>query len=135
MASLTMISDHHEVESPLLVWGGEGTSDGVTRSVEFTVFEKPIPLKRTVFLHKNKHSLTPRIVSPSNTAQSNFNRIARSVLQGEQVPFFVAGEGLFARLTFRLRRPNNHYVGNQRTNGVLKTEKLMPCLLVETWIT
>jgi Holliday junction resolvase RusA-like endonuclease len=95
------------------------------KGVQFTVYGKPTPLPRPRGFVTTKGVL--KAYSPSKGKGNAFSKQVLTLLGGAKAstPMFEqGGEGVCVSITFRIRRPNNHYEGGKRKFGLVQKTKL-----------
>jgi Holliday junction resolvase RusA-like endonuclease len=96
------------------------------KGVQYTVFGKPIPLPRPRGFVTSKGVV--KAYSPVKGRGSAFSKQLVMLLGGAKAsfPIFQQGDqGLCVTITFRIRRPNNHYKGGNRNLGLILENKMM----------
>jgi Holliday junction resolvase RusA-like endonuclease len=100
-------------------------SSGAIQGVAFSIYKKPIPMPRPSATITHGGGI--RVYSPKKTKGGPFSEeVKRLVLVTTEkllpdLPLFKDGDtGLNVSITYRIRRPNCHYRGGNRLNGVVK---------------
>jgi Holliday junction resolvase RusA-like endonuclease len=85
-----------------------------SNSLDFTIFIAPRALKRSVWVARIQ-----RAVNPDHRHIELFGQSMRAVLGNLTLPYFYdMTSRVFLGITFRVRRPNHHYVNCNRNNGL-----------------
>jgi Holliday junction resolvase RusA-like endonuclease len=112
----------------------EPSSGGVEQvprisGVGFSIYQKPIPKPRPAATITRTGKI--RVYSPKKTKGGAFSLEVKRLLQAtteRTLPLFKDGDtterDLHVSITYRIRRPNNHYKAGNRLN-VVKTKKLL----------
>ena len=91
--------------------------------VYFTVTGRPLPMPRPRFrlLRNTGRVLRPYIPFRTNNASTTSvrNVVTHMIPTGVNAPVFEKGYKVAVFVTFRVRRPNAHFVGSDRTSGAL----------------
>jgi Holliday junction resolvase RusA-like endonuclease len=95
--------------------------------VGFSIYQKPIPMPRPAATMTRKGL---RVYSPKKTKGGPFSLEVKRLLLAtveRELPLFKDGDteaDLHVSITYRIRRPNDHYKSSNRLN-VVKTNKLL----------
>jgi Holliday junction resolvase RusA-like endonuclease len=105
-----------------------GIQDRILSGVGFTIYQKPIPMPRpAATLTRNGI----RVYSPKKTQGGAFHIELKRLLlvsMWREFPLFKDGDSevdLHLSITYRIRRPNDHYKSSKRSDGVVKDAKLL----------
>lgn len=93
---------------------------GVQRFIT-TIVGRPLPLRRSVFVKRVR-----RAVNPSHREQQHVRELLRKEISecGSSVPFVSGMEkSVKIKVTFRCRRPNNHFYGGDRKRSVREVNR------------
>jgi Holliday junction resolvase RusA-like endonuclease len=86
----------------------------LSNSLDFTVFTAPRALRRSVFVARLR-----RAVNPDRRLIEQFRAAMRLLLGNLTQPYFYdMNSRVYLGITFRIRRPNYHYVNGDRSNQV-----------------
>ena len=121
-----ILPDHLD-ELPTYYWKD---SSGAVGGVGFTVYGKPIPMPRPAAT-MTRNGL--RVYSPKKTKGGAFSLEFKNLLLAsteKELPLFKDGVtgaevNLHVSVTYRIRRPNDHYKTSNRAGGLLKPTKVM----------
>jgi Holliday junction resolvase RusA-like endonuclease len=100
-------------------------NDSTIRLAHFTVFQTPRPLRRPIMKNLKRFGrFGVRVINPSKSIQDSFSTAVKDLMGGSTMPLFEdePSTGLAVSIYFRIRRPNNHYVGGRRLVGNIRTD-------------
>jgi Holliday junction resolvase RusA-like endonuclease len=86
----------------------------LSNSLDFTVYSAPRALRRSVFVARLR-----RAVNPDRRLIEQFREEMRQILANVTLPYFYNMESrVYIGITFRVRRPNHHFVNSDRSNAL-----------------